>query len=329
MTTATGVGSWPGTSAREAVRAVRDILSADDLPYLPETPERGPGADLVGRGAGLLVELPVDLQPMGWRFVARPGRDAERAAALLTEDLDELAEAYDGYTGALKLQVCGPWSLAASIWLTRGERALTDPGARRDLVSSLGAGVIGLLARVRSLVPGAELVLQLDEPSLPAVLGGWLPTASGFGKVAAVDPQEVRAGLREVVAAAGSTPTVLHCCADDPPVPVLRDVGATGLSLDTSSLKARTWEGVAVGVESGLTLYAGTVPVDEASPSAADLAQALERRWADLGLDPTSLDAVVVSPSCGLAVGTVAEAVRRQKLAVEVALRLGDIAARA
>lgn len=327
MTTATGVGSWPGTSAREAVRAVRDLLGSDGLPYLPETPGRGPGADLVGRGAGLLVELPVDLQPMGWRFVDRPGRDAERTAALLTEDLDELAEAYDGYAGALKVQVCGPWSLAASVWLARGERALTDPGARRDVVSSLSAGVAGLLARVRSLVPGAELVLQLDEPSLPAVLGGWLPTASGFGKVAAVDPQEVRAGLREVVAAAGATPTVLHCCAGDPPIPILRDVGATGISLDTSGLRARTWEGVAVALESGMTLYAGAVPTAEAMPPAADLARALERRWADLGLDPATLGAVVVSPSCGLAGLPGAEAVRRQKLAVEVALRLGDIAA--
>ncbi|MGL5863725.1 MAG: hypothetical protein ACRCY9_21000, partial [Phycicoccus sp.] len=58
---ATGVGSWPGTSSREAVRTVRDLLLDGDglgIPYLPETPARGPGADLVGRGAGLLVDLP-------------------------------------------------------------------------------------------------------------------------------------------------------------------------------------------------------------------------------------------------------------------------------
>ena len=55
---ATGVGSWPGTSVREAVRTVRDLLLAGDgegLPHLPETPARGPGADIIGRAAGLLV----------------------------------------------------------------------------------------------------------------------------------------------------------------------------------------------------------------------------------------------------------------------------------
>jgi hypothetical protein len=49
---------------------------------------------MIGRGAGLLAELAVDLQPMGWRFVDRRGRDAHRTSALLREDLDELAEAF-------------------------------------------------------------------------------------------------------------------------------------------------------------------------------------------------------------------------------------------
>ena len=75
--------------------------------------------------------------------------------------------------------MAGPWTLAASIWLPRGERLLVDPGATRDLVESLAEGVRVHLATVQRLVPGAELVLQLDEPSLPAVLEGSLPTASG------------------------------------------------------------------------------------------------------------------------------------------------------
>ena len=66
MTQATGIGSWPGPSVREALAQVREILDGH-LPYLPELPARGPGADMIGRSAGLLVELPVDLQPTGWR----------------------------------------------------------------------------------------------------------------------------------------------------------------------------------------------------------------------------------------------------------------------
>ena len=47
---------------------------------------------MVGRSAALLVDLPVDLQPSGWRLVDRPGRDLARARAWLAQDLDALAE---------------------------------------------------------------------------------------------------------------------------------------------------------------------------------------------------------------------------------------------
>ena len=116
---ASGIGSWPGTDPREAIVTVRDLLT-EHLPYLPETPARVPGADIIGRGAGVLTDLPVELVPSGWRLTSRPGRDAERTASLWRQDLDELAEAYDGYTGPLKVQVAGPWTLAASIELNRG-----------------------------------------------------------------------------------------------------------------------------------------------------------------------------------------------------------------
>ncbi len=212
MTRATGLGSWPGTDLRQAVATVRDLLAVDGgLPYLPELPGRGPGADLIGRGAGLLVDLPVDLQPAGWRFVDRPGKDASRTTGLRREELDTAAEAYDGYAGDLKVQVAGPWTLAASVEMTRGERAVVDEGATRDLVASLAEGVRVHLADLARLVPGARLVLQVDEPSLPAVLEGSLPTASGYGRVRAVDPQVVAEGLGAVLAAYDG-PTVVHCC---------------------------------------------------------------------------------------------------------------------
>jgi hypothetical protein len=74
---ATGVGSLPDVDPPEAVRLVFDELP--DLPHLPELPARGPGADLTGRTAALLVDLPVELTPAGWRFAGRPGRDLNRA----------------------------------------------------------------------------------------------------------------------------------------------------------------------------------------------------------------------------------------------------------
>lgn len=333
MTTATGVGSWPGTNVRQAVRAVRDLLADSGLPYCPETPARGPGADLIGRGASLLVDLPVDLQPMGWRLVDRPGRDLARAGAHHREDLDELGEAYDGYAGPLKVQLVGPWTLAASLWLPRGERALTDPGATRDLAQSLAAGLADRLARIEQLVPGASLVVQVDEPSLPAVLEGRLPTASGYGRVRAVDGSVVREVLAEHLevarTAGGSTPrrTVVHCCAGDPPLPVLRQVGADALSLDVTALRNRTWEGIAVALEAGTALWAGALPTTSAGPDVAAIAQELARRWDELGLDPATLADLVVSPACGLASLTEQEALSRHRSAVELAERLADRAA--
>ena len=63
-----------------------------DLPHLPELPARGPGADMIGRTAALLIDLPVDLQPSGWRLADRPGRDLRRPRDLLARDLDALED---------------------------------------------------------------------------------------------------------------------------------------------------------------------------------------------------------------------------------------------
>lgn len=333
MSTATGIGSWPGTDIRETLRVVRDAAGdaaphegePDWLPYLPELPGRGPGADLIGRATGLLVGLPVDLQPMGWRLVDRPGMDARRTGALWHEDLDELAEAFDGWDGRLKVQVCGPWTLASSIWLHRGERVVVDPGASRDLVDSLAEGVRLHLEQVRRLVPQAAVVLQLDEPALPAVLAGRLPTASGYGMIRALEPEQALAGLERVLAAAGKGETVVHCCAADPPLPLLRRSGAD-VATDTSLLSPLGWEGVAVGVESGMTLYAGCVPTSEPAPRARAAAEALASRWHELGMPASTLDDVVLSPSCGMAALTPQAARDVQRLSLDMAKELTDIA---
>jgi hypothetical protein len=144
---ATGVGSLPGTDAREAARTSTGAL--EHLPFLPELPARGPGADMIGRSAGLLVELFAQTEPSGWRFADRPGRDTRRAHSWLGEDLDALEEFTQGHQGALKVQAVGPWTLAASIELKHGEKALADRGACRDIAGSLTEGLRRHLAEVR------------------------------------------------------------------------------------------------------------------------------------------------------------------------------------
>jgi methionine synthase II (cobalamin-independent) len=322
--TATGLGSWPGTDVAEALRVVRGELP--DLPHLPELPERGPGADTVGRAAARLVGMPVDLQPAGWRLVDRPGRDQARADAFWREDLDRLAYAFDGYEGPLKVQLAGPWTLAAAVWLPRGERAVVDPGAARDLVESSAEAVAVLVQDVTRLVPAAQVVLQLDEPSLPTVLAGGLPTASGLGRLRSVEGSVAVQGLATVLAAAadaGAT-TVVHCCAPRPPVGLLARTGAAALSLDTSLLGPQAWESVAAAVEDGVRLWAGVLPTSGALPSAADASARLARSWQDLGLPLPGLADVVVTPACGLAGCTPAQARALLGRAVETGRALAE-----
>ncbi|HET8600827.1 MAG TPA: methionine synthase [Segeticoccus sp.] len=327
---ASGIGSWPGDDIGAALTTVRDLLADDDLPYLPELPARGPGADLIGRGAALLVGLPVDLQPSGWRFVDRPGRDLHRARAFLRRDLDELAEAFDGYTGSLKVQAAGPWTLAASVQLNRGERAVVDEGACRDLTASLAEGLRDHLEAVARLVPNARVVIQLDEPSLPAVLAGRLPTASGYGRLRAVDPSVAADGLRTALEAVRdrADQTVIHCCDRAVPLPLLRSTGADAIALDATALDARGWESVAATVESGTDVWLGTVATDGASqPTVREVVERTSRSWHDVGMPATQLGGLTVTPACGLASAATDGAARIQRLVRDVARALAETAA--
>ena len=322
---ATGIGSWPGASVREAVRTVRDLLltgDGDGLPHLPETPARGPGADIIGRAAGLLVDLPVDLQPSGWRLVDRPGRDSGRTAALHREDLDELAEAYDGYVGPLKVQVAGPWTLVASLRLNRGERVISDAGAVGDVTASLSDGIQNYVADVRRLVPGADVVLQVDEPSLPAVLEGSLPTSSGYGRVRAVEPHDVMRRLVQVLAAHDGE-TVVHCCHPSAPLPLLRATGAGALAIDVTSATPARWESIAPTLEAGTGLYAGCLPTDGSGTDQGARALVLEG-FERAGLAASSLTGLVVSPACGLAGLTQQGARAVVRTALDTARRLSE-----
>jgi len=317
---ASGVGSWPGVDVMEAGRTVLGELPDPGVPFLVELPGRGPGADLVGRAAVLLVDTPVDLQPSGWRLVDRPGRDLERARSMFGQDLDVLAEVADGHLGPLKVQVAGPWTLAASLHLTRLERAVADPGACRDIVAALAEGLAQHVAQVRRLVPGADVVVQVDEPSLGAVLEGSIARASGWGHLRAVEEPVVVDGLRDVLTAAtkaGAVHTIVHSCAAGVPVESLLRAGVDGLSLDVSLLGSRGWEALGPALEGGSWLWAGAVPTSGAVPKPADVADAVWTPWRRLGLAPELLQRVVVTPTCGLA--ALAPRTARSVLAAAVA----------
>lgn len=298
---ATGIGSMPGGDAREAAKTVTG--SFEEFPYLAELPARGPGADMIGRTAGMLVELYARVEPSGWRIGDRPGRDTRRAKAWLGEDLDALEEFTQGYEGPVKVQAVGPWTLAAALELKNGEAVLSDPGACRDLAGSLAEGLRAHLADLRRRIPGAQIVLQLDEPSLMAVLRGHIKTASEYRTHRAVDRQLVESTLREVIGVHGDGPAVVHSCAPDVPFALLRRAGADAVSFDFSLLTERDDEAIGEAVEGGTKLFVGVVPgVDDPLSDPAGSVMGVRTLWRRLGLNPGSLaESVVVTPSCGLA----------------------------
>ncbi|WP_405950756.1 methionine synthase [Streptomyces prunicolor] len=321
---ATGVGSLPGTDAREAAKTATGAF--EDFPFLPELPARGPGADMIGRTAGLLVEVYARVEPSGWRIGDRPGRDTKRAWAWLGEDLDAFEEFTQGYEGPLKVQAVGPWTLAASLELRNGEAVLSDPGACRDLAGSLAEGLRNHLAEVQRRVPGAQIVLQLDEPSLIGVLRGHVRSASGYRTYRAVDRQLVESTLREVVGVHTNGPVVVHSCAPDVPFALLRRAGAAGVSFDFSLLTERDDDVIGEAVEAGTRLFAGVVPgTDSALSDPAGSVMGVRTLWRRLGLRPGLLaEAVTITPACGLAGASPEYARRALAHCVRAARSLAD-----
>jgi methionine synthase II (cobalamin-independent) len=299
---ATGVGSLPGTDMAEALRFVTGELG--DFVHLPELPERGVAAGMVGRSVALLSGLAADLQPAGWRLTDAPGADHRRAVSRLAQDLDLLEEHTQGYDGPLKVQVTGPWTLAATLERPRGDRALADHGLRHELAQSLAEGLAVHVADLSRRVPDARLVVQVDEPGLSAVLDGRVPTASGFHRHRSVTAPVAAAALQEVVravTAAGARP-VVHSCAPDLPVPLLVGAGFEAISFDFAL--ARPVDAWAEAWEAGVDLWPGAVPaVEPASPPTDKrLMEDLLRFFDALGVDVREAPGrVVVTPSCGLA----------------------------
>jgi methionine synthase II (cobalamin-independent) len=308
VTVATGVGSMPGDDDAAYVEAVRTVLGElPDLPHLPELPARGAAATMTGRALAIVSELGADLQPAGWRLTDAPGVDQRRARSLLAQDLDRVEEQAQGYDGAFKVQVAGPWTLAATVEKPRGDKVLSDVGARRELAQALAEGLGDHVADLRRRLRGVErLVVQIDEPALAAVLAGSVPTASGFHRHRSVEPPEASAALGwifEAITHAGAEPWG-HSCAGDTPLGLLRGAGARGLSVDLGLQSAADHDALAEALEAGDAVVLGVVPsVDPPTPVEDGQVAEQAIRWLEmLGLDPHDLgDRLVLSPTCGLA----------------------------
>jgi methionine synthase II (cobalamin-independent) len=255
----------------------------------------------------------LDTVPRGYRVAARPGAVTRRARSLLDEDMDALEEAWEtaGLRGGgrvVKVQAPGPVTLAAGVELSNGHRAITDPGALRDLAASLAEGVGAHRAELSRRLD-TPVVVQFDEPSLASALIGSLTGVTAFSPVAALDEAVAVALLDTCVSVVGpkDSGVVLHSCAAELPWNLLQRSTINAISIDAGTLRAADLDGVAAFVESGRTVVLGVVPgsAPEQRPSAEEVAKAVVAVTDRLGFGRSALrDRIGVTPACGLAGAT-------------------------
>jgi methionine synthase II (cobalamin-independent) len=321
---ATGIGSWPGSSPREAAEIV--IGELHTLPHLVELPARGVGADMIGRAGALLVDIGIDTVPRGYRIANGRSAVVRRAVSLLDEDIDAFEEAWEkaglrGGSRTVKVQAPGPITLAAHLELPGGHRAITDPGAVRDLAGSLAEGIAVHRAQLERRLDTA-VVVQFDEPSLPAALQGRLTGVTSLSPVHPVDESVAISLLDDCVAVVGGD-VVVHSCSADLPWKALQRSSIHAVSVDVSTLTAADLDGVGNFVDSGRAVLLGVVPTSAptARPSAEEVAKAAVVVTDRLGFARSVLrERIGVTPACGLAGATPQWA----RTAIELAQKAAD-----
>lgn len=335
--TIAGPSAWPGTEALEAHHAACDVLASPPsavggLPGLLALPERGPWAGPVGRTLAICEAMPATLEPHGWRLALAGEEVQHRARRTLAADIEAFALASAGFCGPVTTGVLGPLSLAASVWLPVGERAVVDGMARGDLAASLALGVARhaeALTAARSdagSVGAVEVVLH--EPLLADVLAGAVPTFSGRGRLAALPADGVTETLRSLVGALQGHAVAVQVPAQ---AAAIRAVGAAAphaLQIDVTALDARGWEAVAEQVEAGVHVRCAVVP--HASPELRDDPAAAARSvlapWRAIGL-PTDQGRFVLLPRPGVASLSASAAEATLREVARAALALGDLLA--
>ncbi|MGC4960193.1 vitamin-B12 independent methionine synthase [Gordonia sp. DT218] len=302
----TGIGSMPGTDPRETAAVINGEL---DLAHLAELPERGAGADMVGRMAAVLVDLPMDAGTWGYRLAARGSAISRNSRDFLRADLDAVEELWDtaGFRGTgrpFKIQACGPFTLSASVELRAGHKVLRDRGAWHDVVASTAEGLRELVGEVTRRL-GAEVIVQLDEPMIGQVIDGAVTPLTRFDTIPAVPVADVAESLHGVVEQIGR-PTIIHSCAA-PRWDLVERLRGVGWSLDVTSPTTADLDGIGSVIDRGDLLVAGVVPAVRGDQDlrAEIVATRLAALTDRIGLNRKVLSQnVMVSPTCGLAGAT-------------------------
>jgi hypothetical protein len=323
---ATGVGSMPGTDPREATAIV--VGEIGSFPHVVELPARGPGSDPIGRTASLLASVDrsfdVETTVTGWRVGHAGRRTLRNARAWLSQDLEVLEEECGAHRGPVKIQVVGPLTLSARIEDAAGESLVRDHGAVAEIAEAAASAFSELTQRMRRAFPHAEVIIQVDEADLPAVLSGRVRTSSGRLTYRSVKPPIVQGHLRTVVDAIATAGAVagIRCAKPAPPIQLFIDAGARFVALDLE-LTPPPDEALLRAWEDGVGLLLGCVPVaslDRPDIGDRDVSAGLRRFMSESGFTHVPAN-VALTPSEGLA-GVDPQQARR---AIERCVRIGSI----
>lgn len=338
---ASGRGDFPGDNLAEAMSRVEGELGAPHLPFLPHLPALGWRSTPLARTLAVCEGLAFDGASFGWRMVHSGGRGARESALAqdrLLSDINLLADRVGAQkkrfgsgqdtAPVYKIQLVGPLTLAASIYLPGGERVISDAGASRDLLESFLEGLEHWAESLREALqaPRALIAVQLDESEFQRLMEGSIPTVSGFRSLSALQPHYYQQVYRRVAERFAELNLQLILDVDGTalkpvqelkllthPRPALdalallkamkvEDAAPCALLLhpDRARLKGagmlqvpplsdpRSWEPVAQLLDANAQLWLPVVT----SARVPDQVRRLYSLWREVGLEPTQLSAV-------------------------------------
>jgi methionine synthase II (cobalamin-independent) len=90
---------------------------------------------------------------------------------------------------------------------------------------------------------------------------------------------------------------------------LLQTAGVSGVLLDVDQLDSGTWDSVGAALEAGLEIGLGALPPTGPERTPDQVARRVMTVLRDLGVEPTRSGQLILTPACGLAGATGADAV--------------------
>lgn len=309
-------GPMPGTDPLESAKMVLGELGDPHLPALIELPDRGRFHETLGRTVSLMDGLSVDIQSYGWRITDAAGKDFRSAISARNSDLGIMADligASETRPSTLKIQFLGPLSLAASVHLHLGEKAISDTGALRDLSQSLSSGIAEFVRNVRRATGVSGVVVLVNEPQADAALAGAIRTVSGYRTLRAIDRANAVRLWADFVGDIkdDDAASVVLNLADDrgdlgtahaETLGRFAEVGADAWYIDVvrNHSKMAVWEGMASLIEADREVWLGALDPARSRESVGDVFERIVKPWRNVGLSFPQLHRTVVLPTAGL-----------------------------